>query len=38
VSYGIIQEHSGKIRVQSEPGSGTVFQLEFPLVRKTVHA
>ena len=38
VSYGIIQEHSGKIRVSSEPGQGTVFQLEFPLIRKSVHA
>jgi PAS domain S-box-containing protein len=38
VSYGIIQEHSGKIRVSSEQGHGTVFQLEFPLIRKSVHA
>jgi PAS domain S-box-containing protein len=38
VSYGIIQEHSGKIRVKSEPGRGTMFQLEFPLIRKSVHA
>jgi signal transduction histidine kinase len=38
VSYGIIQEHSGKIRVSSEPGRGTAFQLEFPLIRKSVHA
>lgn len=38
ISYGIIQEHSGKIRVQSEPGNGTAFQLEFPLIRKSVHA
>jgi signal transduction histidine kinase len=30
VSYGIIQEHGGKIHVESEPGVGTVFQLEFP--------
>ncbi len=38
VSYGIIQEHSGKIHVESEMGRGTTFELEFPLVRKTVHA
>jgi two-component system NtrC family sensor kinase len=38
VSYGIIQEHSGKIRVASDPGHGTQFQLEFPLVRKHAHA
>ncbi len=30
VSYGIIQEHAGKIHVESEPGVGTTFQLEFP--------
>ena len=30
VSYGIIQEHAGKIHVESEVGVGTAFQLEFP--------
>jgi two-component system NtrC family sensor kinase len=38
VTYGIIQEHSGKIQVESEIGSGTRFLLEFPLLRKTVNA
>jgi PAS domain S-box-containing protein len=33
VTYGIIQEHAGKIRVESRPGAGTTFYLEFPLVR-----
>ncbi len=37
VTYGIIQEHSGKIRVESNPGSGTTFALDFPLSRKAVH-
>jgi PAS domain S-box-containing protein len=37
VSYGIIQEHSGKIHVESAVGEGTTFHLEFPLLRKTVH-
>lgn len=37
VSYGIIQEHAGKIHVESAPGAGTTFRLEFPLLRKTVH-
>jgi PAS domain S-box-containing protein len=36
VTYGIIQEHAGKIRVDSQPGRGTRFQLEFPL-RKAVN-
>jgi two-component system NtrC family sensor kinase len=36
VSYGIIQEHAGKIRVDSQPGQGTKFQLEFPM-RKAVN-
>ena len=30
VSYGIMQEHAGKIHVESELGVGTIFQLEFP--------
>jgi two-component system, NtrC family, sensor kinase len=30
VSYGIMQEHAGKIQVESELGVGTAFQLEFP--------
>jgi PAS domain S-box-containing protein len=38
VSYGIIQEHAGKIRVESEVGAGTTFHLEFPLLRNSVHA
>ncbi len=37
VTYGIIQEHAGKIQVESEIGSGTTFHLEFPAVRKPVH-
>jgi len=37
VTYGIIQEHAGKIRVESGPGSGTTFALDFPLSRKGVH-
>ena len=38
VSYGIIHEHSGKIQAESLPGLGTRFRLEFPALRKTVHA
>jgi C4-dicarboxylate-specific signal transduction histidine kinase len=38
VSYGIIQEHAGKIHVESTVGSGTTFHLEFPLMRNSVHA
>ncbi|HET8547418.1 MAG TPA: ATP-binding protein [Bryobacteraceae bacterium] len=34
VTYGIVQEHGGSIDVQSEPGAGTLFHLEFPLERK----
>ena len=37
VTYGIIQEHAGKIRVESKPGEGTSFYLDFPLTRKTVN-
>ncbi|MBI2820340.1 MAG: PAS domain-containing protein, partial [Acidobacteria bacterium] len=38
VSYGIIHEHSGKISAASRPGLGTRFELEFPALRKAVHA
>jgi len=37
VTYGIIQEHAGKIRVESNPGAGTTFALDFPLSRKAAH-
>jgi len=37
VTYGIIQEHAGKIRVESRPGEGTTFYLDFPLSRKAVN-
>ena len=38
VTYGIIQEHAGKIDVRSTLGKGTSFRLEFPAARKAVHA
>jgi two-component system, NtrC family, sensor kinase len=38
VTYGIIQEHAGKIRVDSAPGQGTTFVMEFPMIRKAVSA
>ena len=38
VTYGIIQEHAGKIRVDSNPGTGTQFTMEFPMLRKAVNA
>jgi two-component system NtrC family sensor kinase len=37
VTYGIIQEHAGTIRVESRPGEGTTFTLDFPLIRKAAH-
>jgi hypothetical protein len=38
VTYGIVREHGGVIEVESRPGQGTRFHLEFPLARKVVHA
>ena len=38
VTYGIMQEHAGKIHVDSQPGAGTTFALEFPLKEKLAHA
>ncbi len=37
VSYGIVQEHKGRIEVRSTPGKGTSFRLEFPVAGKSVH-
>ncbi len=34
VSYGIIQEHSGTVDVQSHLGEGTTFRLVFPVMQK----
>jgi signal transduction histidine kinase len=33
VTYGIIQEHGGKVHVESRVGEGTTFTLEFPVLR-----
>ncbi len=35
VSYGILQEHGGKIKVESEVGLGTTFRLEIPAAAST---
>ena len=37
VTYGIIQEHAGRIQVESVVGHGTTFHLEFPAARKPLH-
>jgi len=37
VTYGIIQEHAGRIQVESAVGHGTTFHLEFPAARKVMH-
>jgi hypothetical protein len=34
VSYGIIREHAGSITVDSQPGRGAAFRLEFPAARQ----
>ncbi len=38
VSYGIIKNHQGDIRVFSEPGKGTRFTIEFPFMAEKADA
>jgi PAS domain S-box-containing protein len=37
VSYGIVQEHSGHIAVESLPGKGTTFRITLPTVGARTH-
>jgi PAS domain S-box-containing protein len=37
VSYGIVQEHSGHIAVESTPGKGTTFRITLPTVGARAH-
>jgi two-component system NtrC family sensor kinase len=34
VSYGIVRNHQGDIKVSSQPGSGTCFTIEMPVTRE----
>ncbi len=38
VSYGIVENHQGDIRVRSLPGKGTRFTIEFPIVAEKAGA
>ena len=38
ITYGIVRDHGGMIEVESRPGEGAKFRLEFPVLRKAVNA
>jgi signal transduction histidine kinase len=37
ISYRIVQNHGGRIEVQSQPGQGTIFTVFLPLQERAVH-
>ena len=37
IVHGIVEQHHGRIEVESEPGAGTTFRVELPLLTGAEH-
>lgn len=38
VVYGVVKTHNGEVTVDSRPGEGTIFNIDFPLITKNMNS